>query len=69
MIISSFDVKNDICCCFYVGNPCVDVKLESFQQGESYIDLRASLFQQEEFDTDVCPIEEIGTWESMVGFN
>ena len=62
-----------MCSCFHVGNPYVDMKLGSFQQRESYIDLRARLFQQWEFDMGVSPvsiegIEEIGLWEGMGDF-
>ena len=67
LMFYSFDLEKDMCSCFYVGNPCVDVKLVSFQQKKSCIYLRESLFQQEKFDTSVFPlpiegIEEMDIW-------
>ena len=61
LMFSSLVIGEDTCSCFYVSSPCVDVKLGSFQQWKSYIDLKASLFQQREFDTSVSPfsIEDI----------
>ena len=49
LVFSSSNVEKDNCPCFYVNNPCVYVKLKSFQQRE--------------FDTGVSPflIKEIGT--------
>ena len=47
LMFSSLVMREDTCSCFYVNKPCVNAKMGSFQQGESYIDLKASLFQQE----------------------
>ena len=71
LVFSSFLKEVDACSFLYVIDPYASLKLESFQQGESYIDSRSSLFQQKEFDTSVSSflIKEIGTWECMVDSN